>query len=364
MKKFYILLLFLTVTSYAVAQTHYRSGYIITNDNDTIVGLIDYRTEAMLAKGCSFKVNASSNEQIFLPGQIVGFRFTDEGKFFVTREITIKDDNRTVFLEFLVQGIMNLYFYHDRQTDLAYYFFEDENGKMIEVSKQPDTEILKDGKTYNKPDFTYRGKLKYIVRDVESLWTTAEKTEYRHKDMINLTKNYHNQVCNTGEECIVFETKQDKRFKLKYGIYVGWTPNFGLYTIYEYGMFKHKNLFNSGVSIGGQLNVCNPRFMQSLSLQLDVCLTILSSDVKKYDHSSFLSGTLSGKYTYHKGNIRPMAGLGITLGKLLIGEHLFLDESYHVSAGLNIKVAKEQFIFGSIDYNTGSFVQLKIGFMF
>ena len=366
MKNFYTLLIFLAATCCSVAQTNYRNGYIITNNNDTIVGLIDYRTEAMLATSCSFKISISSSEQIFTPGQIAGFRFTDDGKFFVTREITIDDKKRTVFLEFLVQGIMNLYFFNDRQTSLSYYFFEDETGNIIKILKGKDTEFVRDGKSYKKADLNYRGVLKYIVKDVKPLWEVAENANYTHKDMINFTKNYHAQVCNTDAECIVFETKQENRFKLKYGIYAGWTPTFELYYHYQQDSYYNYYViprYNTGYSIGGLLNVSIPRFAKSLSVQMDACLTMLSSKFKQYDHSFFLFGTLSGKYTYHEGTIRPMVGIGATFGNL-IGHDPFIYLDFNVSAGLNIKNINEHFIFCSIEYNTGAFTQLKVGYMF
>ncbi|MCL2098373.1 MAG: hypothetical protein FWH23_06410 [Bacteroidales bacterium] len=354
MKSFCTFLLFFVATSYSVAQTNYRNGYIITNENDTIVGLIDYRTEAMLAEKCTFKANELSSEQIFLPGQIAGFRFTDDGKFFVTREITINNSKRIVFLEFLVQGTLNLYYYDDSKTDLTYYFFEDKNGIMLEVSKQPNVWI---NNSQYKVDLRYRDRLKYIVRDVESLRKMTDKAEYNHKNMINITKTYHDKVCTTGEECIVFETTKTKRYTLKYGVYGG---------IFN---LPYEPLHNAGWSIGGQLNLCNTRLTKSFSFQLDLGLSMMPSNTKEYNDFFFYTVIMSNKYTYHKGNVRPMVGLGLVFFGNLVGEDPLVWIGLNTSIGLNIRVIKEQFIFCSLEYNLSlpigvKFPQLKVGYMF
>jgi len=126
------------------AQENYSPGYIITNTYDTIRGYIDYKTDIQNAKVCHFKTNLNDEEKSFLPGQIAGYRFTDAGRFYVTKSVKIKDSARTVFLEYLVKGIMNLYYYtegSDASTDVnynKYYFFENEKGEMNSITKGPD----------------------------------------------------------------------------------------------------------------------------------------------------------------------------------------------------------------------------------
>ena len=128
------------------AQSNYSSGYIITNDQDTIFGLIDYRTDKMNALTCHFKKDLTSAEQTYLPGQIFGYRFTDAGKFYISKFVTINSIQQKVFLEYLLQGIMNLYYYCDESDAeyLNYYFFENENGEVVSITKHPDKIIKED----------------------------------------------------------------------------------------------------------------------------------------------------------------------------------------------------------------------------
>jgi len=57
MKKLFIpfLLLLTTMPLVLAAQVNPQKGYIITNDNDTIYGTIDYLTDARNVKECLFQ---------------------------------------------------------------------------------------------------------------------------------------------------------------------------------------------------------------------------------------------------------------------------------------------------------------------
>ena len=163
-----ILLSLLLVLSWTTlhAQFNFRSGYIITNKNDTIVGLIDYRTDQMNALKCAFKKAKTSPVETYSPGQITGFRFTEDGKYYVSGEIA--SSTAIVFLEYIVQGIMSLYFYADRITGLDYYIFEDQDGKKSYITKRPDEINEFDGKLMLKQDMQYKAVVPIIFAEVRS----------------------------------------------------------------------------------------------------------------------------------------------------------------------------------------------------
>ena len=85
-----------------------------------------------------------------MKADIAGYRFSDEGKYYVTRDVTIDSVPQKFFLEYLVEGVMNLYYY---DTTAKKYFFFEKDGKMIEISKAPDVErerrIIQDNKYKN-----------------------------------------------------------------------------------------------------------------------------------------------------------------------------------------------------------------------
>ena len=115
------------------AQSDFRSGYYISNKNDTVYGLLDFRGEIRNAKVCVFKESEESESKTFLPGEIAAYRF-DNSKYYVSRTVKIENENRTVFLEYLVNGITDLFFYRDIDGDI--YFIEDKDGTLHELVEE------------------------------------------------------------------------------------------------------------------------------------------------------------------------------------------------------------------------------------
>lgn len=350
-----ILILFCSLLSMN-AQENYSPGYIITNAYDTIRGYINYKTDIQNAKVCHFKPNENDQVQSFLPGQIAGYRFTDEGRFYVTKQVTIKDIKRTVFLEYLVKGIMNLYYYteeSDASTDINYnhfYFFENENGEMNFITKGPDKVIVIDnGSLKNREDNKYKGTLRYIFRDYEPVGNKALQSMFKQESMIELTKEYHNMVCTSGEECIEFITKPDKKY---------YKINYTIYLATDYCLTYKKNYWNNyskvenSVSpiIGAQINVSIPRWIKSLSFQADFSVSKLA-DVYGYNPYRF-AANLGGKYTILNLKPRPSFEIGINneyRNYIGIGD-TDLYPGFYAAVGLNPSLGNNHFLLFSLGY--------------
>ncbi|MDR0295559.1 MAG: hypothetical protein LBH91_05145 [Prevotellaceae bacterium] len=316
-----VLLSSLLVLSYGTlyAQSNFKQGYIITNKNDTIVGLIDYRIDQMNAHICKFKKTETSPVETYFPGQIVGFRFTEKGRYYISCEIEIKEIKKTVFLEYLVQGMMNLYFYTDVITKLNYYIFESQNGEMRYITKKPD-EFIKtadnkflDTKYFIAKDIKYQSDIKNIFKDIPELKKETKDILFSHDAMISITKNYHYLTCTTGEACVEFVTRPDKHYT-------------------EYKFSAYGGVFAStidGIShffpiIGCRLNISVPKYYNSLGVTFDLSWTghplPISNPVKPSQgyvgfttNQSLLSLMVGIRYTHHKGFIRPFIEGGVVL---------------------------------------------------
>ena len=83
MRKSIISFLLAIITTATMAQTNPKPGYVITNTGDTIRGVIDFRTNEKLSKQCQFWANGEKEGKVYLPGDIEGFRFDNNGKYFV-----------------------------------------------------------------------------------------------------------------------------------------------------------------------------------------------------------------------------------------------------------------------------------------
>ncbi|MDR0295516.1 MAG: hypothetical protein LBH91_04910 [Prevotellaceae bacterium] len=274
-------------------QDNYKKGYIITNDRDTLVGWIDFRTDARNMRICNFKTRETGKIVSYLPKEIYGYRFYQEGKFYVSKEVTVNDEQRTVFLEYLVQGIMSLYYYVELSPPgqkMKFYFFEDEVGNITPVTKKTDRQV-DNNKGYIEvyEDFHYKGVIKYLFKDLETISKEVDKLPFDQKSMINITKEYHAQVCITGEECVIYETKKDKAYNLfKFSVYGG------------IQLASEKPLGRTTFPvIGVGLNVSVPRFNKNLSFQVNLAFSkihkTVSFDEKNSPecHYEYVQGALS-----------------------------------------------------------------------
>ena len=131
------------------AQTEFREGYIITKEKDTIYGELDHRGDRVMAKVCRFR----KDDKVFKyrPSEISAYRFTD-GKFFVSKKI----EGRDIFLQFLIEGELNVYYFDDSSTGNQRFFMSNEIDGLMEI---PYKEIIVElkGKHYLKKGTIHMG---------------------------------------------------------------------------------------------------------------------------------------------------------------------------------------------------------------
>ncbi len=199
-----ILFLYLTLylTSNISAQSDFRKGFIITNNNDTVSGMIDFRGDISNSKRCVFKVGEYETPVEYNPQEIKGYRFIDD-KFFISKTVNLKGEKEQKFLEFLVDGIVDLYCFSD--VNGTYFFLEKQGQDIVEISA-PETEILENGVRYKIKDVKYIGRLKYMFADAPQMEKEIEKVAIDRRSLINISKDYHKQVC-TDKECITYVKK-------------------------------------------------------------------------------------------------------------------------------------------------------------
>lgn len=223
----------------ALAQSEFRPGYYVTQAGDTIQGWIDYRGDVFNAYHCNFKSNGSDKVSEFLPGAIREYRLTD-GKLYVSKTVTLEKFGKNkvvlgelesgelqvtpaeketidVFLECLVRGELSTYFLRTRDG-IEYFFAEEKNGAIQTLDNNDVVYKSSDGNIRLKPTNQYIGALSFLAKDYPELRSEANKLAYNRKEIIDFSKKYHQEVCTTGEHCIVYEKKQ-VRSKVLYGVF-------------------------------------------------------------------------------------------------------------------------------------------------
>ncbi len=203
--KVIVIIICLLSFSKGYAQYDYRKAAIITHNNDTIFGLIDYGNNRSNSSFCLFKANTTSKSVKYRPDDITGY-FFEGSKCYTSKIVEINGIPTTIFIEYLLNGIVDLYFYKDTHN-FGFYFIEKE-GKLYELVNE-EKEFFYKKRYYSKQTKEYIGVLKYLTKDSPEISKKIEKSSLNHKSLIEITKNYHQNVCDSYE-CIIYSRKEDK----------------------------------------------------------------------------------------------------------------------------------------------------------
>lgn len=103
-----VLIFLIAGLSASFAQNNFRSGKIITNAGDTLVGLIESTPGSKLNKACRFKQHENSQVQTYTPENIQAFVTGNGMRKFISA--SLPNVSGAVFLEVLCEGKLNLYY--------------------------------------------------------------------------------------------------------------------------------------------------------------------------------------------------------------------------------------------------------------
>ncbi|PSK80594.1 outer membrane beta-barrel protein [Prolixibacter denitrificans] len=324
MKKIFILSLFvfgLTMTR-GMAQSDFRSGYIINQQNDTVWGKVDYRQDSKRYQQCRFKKEDQIAE--YSPQQIKGYGFSNDEAY----SSVVIDSS---FVEILVEGKLSLY----RQGPK---FYVQKKGEKLQVLERKVETIIKDNKTYQRESDAWKGIMIYLTSDclknATNLLTNMHVTE---RDLTQLVVKYNK--CQ-GTNLTVY--KEDKPWtKLVIGAAVGATYT-TLKTTYHMDMYSYmKDRYTSiDPTVGVVLDFSSPRIMEKLSLQPEVYFT-------KSSYTGFVVLNTVASTDYHNTQIDlttisiPIS-LKYSLPKREYSGYIQggFNFDYHIKAATNLRTEK------------------------
>ena len=322
MKKTILSILCAFSATMGMAQANPQPGYVITNTGDTLRGNIDLRTNERMSKQCDFWANGETTCKTYMPGDIEGFRFDNNGKYFVTRRLNLTGTPELYFAEFMVQGKMNLYCISYSQDD--YYFFEREDGEMARLTSREITnysnsysEALQESKDNLKEKKEEYGKVKYLLQKswkaVEDLDATQHLSK---KKLVNVVREYHNDVCTDGSKCMVYEYKS-KADKLEFSFKA--FAGFAHYSTETIGaqIYPDENYPGNAfeIGVGAELNL--NRVMKDFSMEATIGFSPTCSSAHNIQetpsrlvHSSLeksrIPFTIGAVKRYGNGNVKPL----------------------------------------------------------
>jgi hypothetical protein len=330
-----IITVLLSSCLFAFSQDNYKQAYYISNAGDTVNGWINFSTDYNNSIVCEFK-NAISDRQaeLFLPGQISSYRFENEDFFYVSHEV----DSGKYFLQYLVNGEMNLYFRAD-ENDIRYFYFE-ENGKITAITKKEDRHTA----THIEHDMSYKKSLAPLFNTYPTIVEKVNSNKFDQKTMMSVVEEYHGLTCTSGESCIVYATRQpDKRFlDLKFSFALsGYAFNKKL-------IYSGTQIYAPGASAG--LAFYYPRVSQHTSTILE--LSFLFPDMVKLGNSDRIRDAAlpsvimraGQRYIFSDAKIAPFGEAGVHSG---LGVYL--------AGGLSIKTAGKNRIFVQAGCDTFQF---------
>ena len=301
----------------AYAQKDLREGYIISTNFDTISGYIDYRGDIYNSTKCIFFKQKDSEQKDFLPGNIFAYRFKD-GRFYVSKEIKRDNEKKTVFLEYLVNGITNLYYYKDINGE---HYYIQKGNELIELTNN--LFIARQGyNDYYTETNQYKGILTYVYSDAKGMIPFIEHASFTRESMINLSKQYHGMVCKDSE-CIIYE-KKIKNILVEMGPivkyeflttkYKGFLEPFNLRSepTLQVGIAANLKLLslNEKLNLGIKLLYDKEMLNGQYSRQL---ITNIEKNYLNIERNK-ITTSFDLRYEYPKGKFRPVAGCGIDFG--------------------------------------------------
>ena len=312
------------------AQSDFKKGYILTINNDTVKGLIDLNSDANSIHHCKFKTDENAPFTEYYPSSINGYRF-DNGRYYISKNIKIDSTLSKIFLEYLVDGISDLYFFRDKNGD--HFLIEKKPDDFVEVHKFDKT-VRKNGVDYTTTDNRYIGILKLEFQDTPELYHKIENMAINRATMTNLLVDYHNKVCNG--KCIVY-TKENKKTIINFGIVTGLNFNkiilikpsndVGIDPDFLNGKFK----WSAAPSLGCFFNINEPDINEKLSFQYEIKYsqnkqhaTITKADI--YEIKNF-----DGSVDFKWQSINQLFYLNYKLTTKQISPSIFLGCFYNIS---------------------------------
>jgi len=200
---------------YVDAASSYSKGYIVTNRNDTIHGLLKLENNISSAQKCVLKDSINRDEHVYSPDDISLYRFSN-GKYYVSKSLAINDSTKKVFMEYLVKGIVDVYYYSDESN--GRYFIDKGDGILIELKNTKYT-VQEDDKTFLRNKNEYIKILAQIFQESPTTCVELMRSELDYKSLIKLVVDYHTDMCNS-DQCVVYIKKTNKE-KIRCGLLVG-----------------------------------------------------------------------------------------------------------------------------------------------
>lgn len=229
-----LLLCFLAIPSFA------QEAIIITNNNDTINGFIDYSEVLKTPKRIAFRTTGKDENQYFTPSQIKGFIVKSENLQYESAPIKVNSEKYkfesarmydslsqaikdirwredTLFLLTLAKGKINLYEYVDENGE-SHFIVKKENGSyetLLNLRFKLRVDYLNRTNLAEAQISHYKTQLKILLSDCPAIEIYSKKLTYNSPTIQKLVNQYNEYFKN------VVYTKPPMRYKPHFYVAAG-----------------------------------------------------------------------------------------------------------------------------------------------
>lgn len=170
------------VTGAHAQDKFYEQGYIITQEGDTLAGLIERKDEIHLSHSVKFKASPTDSIVVYTPGNIQGFGFVLDDNHFSEVAVDIGRDRHKLptsrFAKVLARGATTLY--------------------RLPLAKQERNEVF------------LKNNINLYVLEKEGIFLTLGQYEFEYKKRIGVDKKYIGILKAAMSDCLPHEHISDK----------------------------------------------------------------------------------------------------------------------------------------------------------
>lgn len=210
-REVYVALLLLLLPAAVLAQRNPKAGFIITNTNDTVRGFIDYRGDVSCGRECTFCTEGQGEYVKYSPADIKGYRFSDNGVYYVSRTLPVDGTDKTFFAEFLLQGGLSLYRHVEELTE--YFYLENADGELSEVKNEIPEHLTEAAKRQTRKKI-FHSITKMVDKSPKAVQDVARKP-ITPRNLMETVREYNEDFCKDAGECVVFQYNMKKNNVVK-----------------------------------------------------------------------------------------------------------------------------------------------------
>lgn len=187
------------------SQSSFEPGYIVNKQKDTISGFIKNQNDILSAQKCILKTDINSDKSsTYYPINIESYNITNRKKYTSGRNLKNDIIKSDLFIENVLEGVINIYYYKTRQEE---HFYVQKDTIFIELLHSIN----------NTKSNKYKGQLRLLMNDQPALFNKINKISCNKIDLAELAIEYQ-KLCCPDESIEQFNKNKIKDIVTRFGI--------------------------------------------------------------------------------------------------------------------------------------------------